>query len=172
MKKTKKLAFSGIMTALCVVILFMGSFFSTIDLSMSALAGILLILAVIEAGDKCAWGIFCASSVLALILIPSKLVVAFFILFMGWYPIAQRTLEKLPSFLSWCVKIAVFNLFLTAIILVANFVLRLPESDFSFSLALYAVGNVTFVIYDIAISRLITLYLIKLRKILKLNKLL
>ena len=172
MKKTKKLSFCGIMTALCVVILLLGSFFSTIDLSMSALAGMVLILAVIEMGDKWAWSVFVASSLVGMLIIPSKLVVCFYVCFMGWYPIAKRSFERLHPFLAWCVKLSAFNVFLTVIIWAVNNILHLPQSDFSFSPALYALGNVTFVIYDIALSKMILLYIVKLRNILKLNKLL
>ena len=172
MKRTKKLAFGGILTALCVVILFLGSFFSTIDLSMSALAGLVLILAMTEAGDKCAWGVFFASALLSLILVPAKLVAVFYIMLMGWYPIAKKYFERLGRFWSWCAKIAVFNAVLTLIILCAQFVMHLPEGEFSFSTALYALGNFTFIIYDIAVSRLIIFYLVRLRKILRLNRLL
>lgn len=172
MKKTKKLAFSGILVALCVVILFLGSFFTTIDLTLAALAGIILILAVIEMGDKWAWCIFAAASILAWLLIPSKLVVCFFICFTGWYPIAKRSFERLHPFLAWCVKISAFNVFMTVILLISKFVLRLPDTDLEFGYALYALGNVTFIVYDIALSKVILLYVVKLRKILGLNKLL
>lgn len=172
MKKTKKLTFSGIMTSLCVVILFLGSFFSTIDLSLSALAGMVLILAVIEMGDRWAWGIFIVSSILSFLIIPSKLVVCFFICFMGWYPIAKRSFERLHPFLAWCTKLSTFNIFMTVIIWAVNSVLKLPQTDFTFSWALYILGNVTFIIYDIALSKLIFLYIVKLRKIFKMNKLL
>lgn len=172
MKRTKKLAFSGIMTALCIVILFLGSFFSALDLSMAALAGMMLVLPVIEMGDKWAWSIFFASSLLALLIIPSKLVVCFFVCLMGWYPIAKRSFERLACVLSWLVKLIVFNAFLSLTIWVVNSVLHLPENDFSFTWALFALGNVTFVIYDIALSKIILLYIVRLRKILKLNRLL
>ena len=100
MKKTKKLAFSGIMTALCVVILYLGSFFSTIDLSLAAIAGILMILAVIELGDKYAWSVFLGVSILALLLIPTKYTAFFYAAFLGWYPIAKRHFERLHPVLS------------------------------------------------------------------------
>lgn len=172
MKKTKKLAFSGIMVALCVVILFLGSFFSTIDLTLAGFAGMILILAVIEMGDKWAWCIFAAASILSWLLIPSKTVVCFFVCFMGWYPIAKRTFERLHPFLAWCVKISAFNVFLTIMILILKFVLRLPSTDLDFGYALYGVANATFIVYDIALSKIILFYIIKLRKILGLNKLL
>ncbi|MBE6688710.1 MAG: hypothetical protein E7588_05470 [Ruminococcaceae bacterium] len=172
MKKSKKTALGGIITALCVVILFLGSFFSTLDLSMSALAGMLLVLAVVEMGDNWAWGIFACASVVSILVIPSKLVVCFFVCFMGWYPIAKRSFERLHPVLAWCVKISTFNVFLTVAIWAVNFVFKLSVSDFSFSWALYGLGNVTFVLYDIALSKIILLYLVKLRNILKINKLL
>ena len=48
----------------------------------------------------------------------------------------------------------------------------LPEGEFDFGYALFALANVTFVLYDICLSKLILLYIVKLRKILGLNKLL
>lgn len=170
MKKTKKLALSGILTALSVVLLFMGSFFSTIDLSMSALAGMVIVVAVIEMGDKWAWCIFASCSVLSIIMVPSKLIVSFFVCFLGWYPIAKRSFEKCHPVISWCVKISTLNVFLTVALWTVNSLLKLPQSDFSFTPALYILVNITFIIYDIALSKLILLYIVKLRKILKLDK--
>ncbi|MBQ9940854.1 MAG: hypothetical protein IJO74_04875 [Clostridia bacterium] len=172
MKKTKKLAFSGILTALCFVLLFIGSLFSTIDLSLSAIAGLLIVLAVIELDDKYAAGIFLAVSLLGLLLIPSKLTSLFFLGFLGWYPIAKRHFERLVPLLAWPVKISAANVFLALSILVSRYVFLIPESDFDFSYLLFGLANVTFVLYDICLSKLILLYLVKLRNLLRINKLL
>lgn len=172
MKKTKKLAFSGIMTALCVVILFLGSLFSTIDLSLSAISGMLIVLAVIELGDKHAWGIFVAASLIGFLLIPTKYTVFFFAAFLGWYPIAKRHFERLHPVLAWSVKISAINVCLALSIWVSKSLFVLPEGEFDFGYLLFGLANLTFVLYDICLSKLILLYLVKLRKILKLNKLL
>ena len=172
MKKTKKLAFSGIMTALCVVILYLGSFFSTIDLSLAAIAGILMVLAVIELGDKYAWSVFLGVSILALLLIPTKYTAFFYAAFLGWYPIAKRHFERLHPVLSWSVKISAVNVCLAISIWISKMLFTLPEGEFDFGYALFALVNVTFVLYDICLSKLILLYIVKLRKILGLNKLL
>jgi len=172
MKKTKKLAFSGIMTALCVVILFLGSFFSTLDLSLSAISGMLMVLAVIELGDRHAWGIFAAVSILGLLIIPTKYTAFFFAAFLGWYPIAKRYFERLHPVLAWAVKISAVNVCLAVAIWFSKAFFVLPEGEFDFGYLLFGLANLTFVLYDICLSKLILLYIVKLRKILKLNKLL
>jgi Na+/H+ antiporter NhaD/arsenite permease-like protein len=171
MKKTKKLAFSGIMTALCVVILFLGSFFSTIDLSLSAISGMLIVLAVIELGDKHAWGIFIAASILGFLIIPTKYTVFFFAAFLGWYPVAKWPLEaKLPGWRSLPVKLLLWNACAGAMAAMIFFVFRMDQVIAEYRemsramLIVFAVlANVTLILYDRLLNTMALVYVKKLR---------
>jgi len=91
---------------------------------------------------------------------------------LGWYPIAKRYFERLHPVLAWAVKISAVNVCLAVAIWFSKAFFVLPEGEFDFGYLLFGLANLTFVLYDICLSKLILLYIVKLRKILKLNKLL
>jgi hypothetical protein len=87
-------------------------------------------------------------------------------LFFGYYPIIKEKLERyLPAWLGYVVKIVVFNIALLGMLLLAAF-LVLP--DFSMPVGYqwvwFVVCTPVFVLYDVALTRLLTFYLIRLRK--------
>ena len=80
MKSSQKLAFGGILTALSVVVMLL-SFFSIADYALPAIAGVLLIPAVIEMGSSRALGVYAATAVLSFFLAPSKEAAVMYIAF-------------------------------------------------------------------------------------------
>ena len=87
MKKSKKTAVAGVLTALCVIFLFIGSLFQTLDLSAAGLGSIIVLIAMIELGKSWAFGVYVSASVLSLILLPNKSAALIFALLVGFYPI-------------------------------------------------------------------------------------
>ena len=64
---------------------------------------------------------------------------------------------------SWVCKLAFFNLALTAILAVGLYLLGL-EDFFGFTLVVYGAGNALFVLYDVALTRLISVYYKRFRR--------
>lgn len=165
-KRTKYLTVCAMLAALGVVLMALGSLVDVLDLTVAVLASMLCIYAVIEMGGFYPWALWAATSILSLIL-PSarKDPAIFYAAFLGFYPILKEKLERLPRVLAWILKLAVFHLSLGAIALIYK--LFLPaglEEEFPFFwLVLYALSLVAFVIYDVALTRLITFYLVRLR---------
>lgn len=170
MKKTKKLALASILSALGVVILLLGSIITVLDMTAVALASLLVMIAVIEIRGAYPYVIWAVTGLLALLLLPDKFGALLYAVFGGIYPILKAYFERVRGAFSWVLKFAAFNLMLSLMILVANFVLRLPDTGLGFTLPLFALCNFTFFIYDIAMTNLVTLYLVKLRKSLGLAK--
>ena len=56
------------------------------------------------------------------------------------------------------------NAALTLVILVTRYVLTLPDAALDWTWLLYLLGNIAFVLFDIAMTRLITLYLLRWRR--------
>ena len=165
MSKTKKLAIAGILTALCTVFLFVGSLFQTLDLSTAAIGSIIVMIAFIELGKGWAFGIYAASSLLSMLLLPNKTAAVVFTLFLGFYPIVKVPLNKIkPILLSYAARIAVFNLFLTALIYVATVLIHIEEDYLGFGIVIYAMANTAFILFDFALERMAIYYNIKLRK--------
>ena len=164
MNRTKKVALSGVLTALCFVFLFVGSLFQTLDLSAAALGSLVILVALIELGKGWASGVYFSASVLSIILLPSKSVALVFVLFSGFYPILKEALNRIkPLFLSYFVRILCFNTALSLIIFLST--AFIPENDemIGFGIVIYLLGNITFLVYDLAIERVALVYIIRIK---------
>ncbi len=169
---TKKLTVCAMLSALGVVLLYIGSFVEVMDISMAVIASLFCVIAVIEYGKSAPWMIYGVTSVLALILLPNKTPAAFYAFFFGFYPVLKEKLEKLPRVPAWVLKLVIFNICFVLII-IAAYVVMWSQSDVQalspILLGVMAVlAQAVFVLYDIALTRLISFYIVKLRNKLKL----
>ena len=165
-RKSFCLALGGIFSALGVAIMYVGSFIEVLDLTTSALASLLCIVTVIELGKRWAWSVYAVTSVLSVILLGNKFPAVVYLLFAGFYPMIKEVLEgKIrKKVLAYAIKLIIFNAAFAAIAAVSVLLLRLPFDEKGIMIAaLIALGNVTFVLYDIALTRLISFYIFKLR---------
>ena len=165
MKPAKKVAFGGICTALAVVILLFSTVLPTMEYSIPAIAGLMLVPLVAEFGIRYAllgWG---AASILGLLLVPNREAAVLFVCFFGIYPILKAKLETQHNpVLEWIGKFLIFNACVLVSYWLLIWVLGMGElmaelSAFTYGpLLLLLLGNVVFGLYDLALSRLITLY--------------
>ena len=166
MKKSRIIALSAIFSALGTVILFFGSATSLLDISCAAIASPLITLANIEIGGIYPFLIYAVTGLLSALLLPDKFGAVVYIIIIGWYPLIKRVIEsKLNKTLGWVVKLAVFNAALVLIFLAARFILG--ETEFNTVWLIIggaAISNLAFVLFDIALTRLVTLYLFKYRQ--------
>lgn len=169
----KRIVVCGALCALAVIILYLGALIEVLDLSMGAIASLVIVLIVIEMGYSFAWVSYAAISVLSVILLPQKLPAIMFAAFMGFYPIIKSYVEKLnSSAIRWCLKLIVANAaFFAMFFIIKYFMPDQLESD-AMMLTLYVLANGAFVLYDYAVSKLITAYFYKLRERLRIYKLL
>lgn len=171
MKKTYAVALGGIIAALSVVIMFFAAIFPIADLVLPGLAGVLLIASVYEIGEGWSFLIFAAVSLLSLLLPSDKNAAIYYIFFLGHYPIVKSYIERIKNrYAKWAVKFAVFNICSAAAVFVVIKISGMPDNLLKYNFALVAAAyaaimNVTFIVYDIAVSRLTILYNRKLRKI-------
>ena len=178
--KTKKLTLGAILSALGVAMLLIGAMIEVMDLSMAALASFFCIFAVIELGGAYPWLIFAVTSALSLILMPFGMGGWFYLLFFGYYPILKEKLERLKKPISWLLKIILFNTALALGVVAAYFLffgktgegienaffLIFGGEDVGKTMAIvtYLLANIVFVVYDIALTRLITYYFVRIRR--------
>lgn len=168
MSKSGKIALGGLLTALGVVLMFLTGLIPIGTYALPAIAGVLLIVAVIEIGAKWAWMIYAAVAVLSLLFAADKEASLLFVLFFGYYPVLKSFLERISNkVLSWISKFAVFNVAVVACFFLAVNFLQLPEDSFTvFGIYLpwvfLILGNAVFLIYDIALSGLVATYVEKL----------
>ena len=153
------------LSAVGVVLLWFGSFVQVADLSMAVVESLMAVFAVIEYGKGAPWTVFAVTSVLSLLLLPNKSPALMYTQFFGFYPILKERFEKLGKVISWVCKLCVFNISLVLIAVASKLVLA--ESA-ALPVELYIIGFViaqgVFVLYDVALTRLISFYIYRLRK--------
>jgi len=160
--RTKKLVISAIMSALSVVLIYLGSF-SALDLTLCAFAALIITAAVIELGGKYPFMIYFVTGVLSMLIVPTKSSALLYVLIVGYYPIAKAAFERLHPALSWILKFSLFNTSLLLFVLIAKYVLGLPDEEAGFEILTFVLGNVTFLLCDYVLSKLILLYMVKIR---------
>ncbi len=175
--KTKKMTASALLAAMGVALMFLGSLIETLDLSMAAMASFFCIFAVIEFGSSYSWLIYSVTGILTVVLMPHSMVGWFYLLFFGYYPILKERFERLKRPVSWLVKLVVLNIALVVSIILASFVFYggnmfetfvlmfgAEEWGIYAAVGIYVLVNVVFVVYDVALTRLISLYLFRFRQ--------
>lgn len=154
-------------SALSVVLLYVGSLFDVLDLSLAALASFAVIFAVIELGGAYPYAIWACVSVLSLLLLPNKFPALIYFLFAGIYPIFKSKFEGFRPLFAWLLKLSAFNSALLLLYLASRFLFMPEDMPFAFDVLFFVLANVTFVLYDVAASKIILLYIVKIRKRLK-----
>lgn len=162
MKKTKTLAVSSLMAALCFVILSLASFFESLDLSLAILSGLVMMILCEEFGKSISLTAFFAVGVLSLFL-PVKSGGVLFLAIFGWYPMVQKKINMKKPFLARLVKVLLCNAVLALLLLLSAFVTQITETPILY-LGIALMGNVCFFLYDILLDRFYIWYLMKLRK--------
>lgn len=140
--------------------------------ALPALAGMLTMFCVIELDKKWSFGVYIAVSLISVLLVPNKEAAVMYVAFFGYYPIMKAILEsKLPKVTEYIIKFLLFNVSVIAAYAVLIKVLGMPFDELmgltenDGFLAKYAVpvmlvlGNMVFITYDIALTRIITAYL-------------
>ena len=159
------------MAALGVVILYVGSLIEVLDISMAAIASLLCVIAVIEFGRGYAWLVFAATATLAMILLPEKFTPSLYAFMIGYYPMVKELVERIGKkrmfkgcrALQWAVKLIFFNCALLVFAIIAIYILLVPTEAEWMQWTMLILANAAFILYDIALTRLITTYVLRLR---------
>lgn len=158
----------AMLSALGVVMLYIGSLIQVMDLSMAVIASICCIFAVIEYGKSAPWLVFATTSVLSLILLPQKAPAVIYICFFGYYPIIKEKLERLAKPVSWVLKEVVFNVALAIMMLLSRFVFVSADAEpLYIYIATVVLAEIAFPLYDVALTRVISFYVYKIRSRIK-----
>ncbi len=171
------IALSGILSAICIVLMFCTGFIPIGVYILPAVAGLVVWIIYREISRK--WALLCYAAValLALLLTPDMESKLLFFGFFGYYPIIRDILTKVkPAVLSFLLRFLCFNIPVVAIYVFLLNVLGMGQllEDFAgfgqFAvLVFWAIGNFTFVCYDICLNQLSYVYEKWLRK--KVNRL-
>lgn len=162
MKKINKTAFSALLCALSVVILYCGSLFSKIDIASAVLASVCVSAVLAEFGYRRAFGAYAAASVLGLILVPSKTAPVLFAVFFGYYPILKiYAHSRFSSVGAWILKYAVLNaVFAVSAVFVTIFVMKIKLWVL---ILFFVLLNLIFPVLDFAYAAALRIYSEKIR---------
>lgn len=163
---TRRTALGGVLAAGSLAVMWLACVFPTGQLGLTAAAGLFPIGAVIAGGRAAGLLCWAAASVLGLLLLPDKGVALLYLCFLGLYPAVKSRLETGKSRAAeWLGKLIFFNLALSLCWFVfrALFLPVLPQWLGEKTWLVYLLGNVVFLVYDIALTRLIGAVMVRLR---------
>ena len=151
------MALGGVMAALGVVIMSMGTLIPIATYSCPVLCALLLQLVLKTCGSRIAWAWYGAVAILGLLMAPDKEAAAVFLV-LGYYPILKPKLDGMKC--SWLWKGLLFNgsiLLLYWVLLNVIGISQLLEEFSGMGIAmtvlLLILGNVTFYLLDHVLSR-------------------
>lgn len=174
MKTSVKVSLGGAVAALSLVLMFMSALIPFGTFAFPTFAGMLLTVIVIEMGFGYAVAVYAVTALLSFLLVPDKEAALIYTVFLGFYPIIKGLIERIKNkVLQYVIKFALFNVCMIGEFFIAVNLLSIPESSYyvfglNIPLIFLLLGNIFFVIYDICITRLVTIYLLKWHN--KLNK--
>lgn len=162
--------FCGMMAALGVVLMLAGSVLAVLTYAAPLLASICLIPVLAEFGSGRAWLCYIVSAVLCVLLCPDK-ELAFFYVFLGYYPIVRPYFMRISSRLARVpAKLVFFAVIVGLLYLFLCFVLRLDavlkEMGEAGALmnALFFIGlTACLMIYDVALGTAEQFYMKRIR---------
>ena len=122
---SRDLALCGVLCALAVAIMAMGTILPVATYCAPVLASMTLLPVLVLCGEKLSWAMFFASAMLSLLLAPDKEAAAIFL--------ALPKLDRKPKIRRWVGKFLLFNVSILAAYAVLLFVLRLDALREEFS---------------------------------------
>ena len=157
------IALAGVLAAVALVIQLLASLIPSGWTAMAAVAGLAVAVAVSAAGYVA--GILCyvVSGVLSLLLLPAKHVAILFVCLFGIYPLVKSLLERLKvRAAEYLLKLVFFNLVFSLLYLLAYQIFFQSAAEawsypVPFLSILFVAGNVIFLIYDYAFSKVMSL---------------
>ena len=157
----------GVVAALSLVLMFLTSLIPFGTYAFPAMAGILLILLVFNLGYGYAVAVFGITAVLSFVLLTDKEAALYYTIFLGYYPILKGVIERIRSkAIQYALKLCLFNACMIGAFFIGTYLLSIPKESFTLfgvylPWAFLILGNIFFLLYDLCITRLVTLYLIK-----------
>ncbi len=172
MKSATRLAVCSIVTALSVVLLFLGGITFVLAYTMPMIVGLFMIMLNRTFGKSSAWITYAATSALSFILVSDKECMLMYVMLFGFYPMVHEELGKIRmKLLRITLKLLIFNVLLVAVQLILVFVFGIPfleEGEGQWMIALFAVlMNILFLFYDRIITVFTKLYETKIENKIK-----
>ncbi len=153
----------AVFSAFSVIFLYLAAIFPTGQLGFLGISSLFGVAAVCEYGVTGGILVFVVTALVGFIVIPDKTGPILYAVFFGYYPILKYAAEKLRSrFLEWVLKLTIFSGALSVVLFVFHLALYAFELSGWLYGVVYFVGNVVFIIFDLGVSRVATVYMSKI----------
>ena len=155
--KTRDISISGLFTALGIVLLYLGCLVPEMDMAASAAAGIVPVFVLMTASPAGGFMNYIATSVLALIILPSKTICIEYVFVFGIYPLIKLYIEKLKCIpLRALLKALISNVIILVCIEFFTELFLAPEfMTVKWKLIAALVLNACFWIYDFGMTKIL-----------------
>lgn len=161
-----RVALGGIVSALCLVTMFLAGVIPALYLLLPGIAGILLMIIGAEVNTGWAFLTYLAVSLLSLFITFDKEAALIFIMFFGHYPILRSYIEKIPlKLVKLAVKLAVFNICIIGYFYITVYIFGIDEmleefDDFGRygAYLMLGISNLIFLVYDFDLVFMYNLY--------------
>ncbi len=166
MSQTKKVTLSAMMVALGTVFMIIGATIEVLDLTVCALASLLVVFIYLEIGSYYPWLVWICTSLATALLYTGSIVWVEYLLVFGIYPLIKSYIERLPKWSWLIVKLVYINAVIWLLFLACEFIFGVPffgEETMIMTVVVYVLMNVAFVAYDYFITVMVRFYYDKLR---------
>ncbi len=156
--KAKEITLSGILTALTIIILYLNLLLPISTISILTLASLLVPIALIRGSMKSAILVYVSSSIIGFFILPLNIIMLY-ILFFGIYGIVKFYIEKINKLpMEIFIKIVFFNIMLFLSFFVFKTFIPIEITKLPIGIFLI-VAEIVFLLYDYALTLLISFYL-------------
>lgn len=174
MSNTKKLTICALLVALGTALMIVGATVDALDLSICAIASLLVVFVYLEIGSYYPWLVWICTTLATALLYSHSIIWAEYFLVFGIYPLIKAYIERLPRWSWLIVKLVYINGVIWGIFAISELILGIPffdEESMILSVVTYILMNVAFVAFDYFIVVMAKFYSVKIRpKIKKLLK--
>ncbi|MBE6622672.1 MAG: hypothetical protein E7621_00550 [Ruminococcaceae bacterium] len=173
----QKSAFGAVFSACACALLLIGGIFEILDMTASALASLAVLITYLEFGFSTALSVYAVSSILSFILNPVATSNVYYILLLGYFPVAKLIIDnKFKNIrpLRALLKFLIFNIGCAAILFIFFKLTGADKIMQEFTIGalspryviiiIFALLNLFLVLYDRMISVLSVLYIRVLRR--------
>ena len=165
-----RVALGGIVSALCLVTMFLAGVLPALYLLLPGIAGILLMIIAVEVNTPWAFLTYIAVSLLSMFITFDKEAALIFIMFFGHYPILRAYIQKISLKLFRCtIKLAIFNVCIIGYFYVTVYLFgmkdmleQLDDLGRYGSYIMLFITNLLFLVYDLDLDFMLNLYRKKL----------
>ena len=166
-----RVAFGGIISAFCLLCMFLTGVFPLLYLTLPMVCGVLLLIVAEEVDLKWAWLTYTAVGLLSLFVTYDKEAALIFIMFFGLYPLLRNYLNRIRlTCLRILIKLILFNADMYAYFYINVHIFGLTDLLESFEdfgkyggILLLIILNPFFLMYDVALGGMCEFYRLSLK---------